>query len=102
VLTSYNDDYPVTAQVGRFRPTRLGLLDVGGNVSEWTNDLYRAYTGANAPLAVDPNGAEEGRYYVIRGSSWRHGSISELRMTWRDSADEARPDLGFRITRSIN
>lgn len=102
VLTSYNDDYPVTAQVGRFRPSRLGLLDVGGNVSEWTNDLYRAYTGASAPLAVDPNGAEEGRYYVIRGSSWRHSSISELRMTWRDSADEARPDLGFRITRSIN
>jgi formylglycine-generating enzyme required for sulfatase activity len=102
VLTSYNDDYPVTAPVGRFRPNALGLFDAGGNVSEWTNDLYRAYGGVNQSLMVDPNGAEEGRYYVIRGSSWRHGSISELRWTWRDSADEPRPDLGFRIVRSIN
>ncbi len=102
VLTSYNDDYPVSSPVGRFRPNTLGLFDVAGNVSEWTNDLYRAYTGIGEPLAVDPAGAEDGRYYVIRGSSWRHGSISELRWTWRDSADEARPDLGFRIARSIN
>jgi len=102
VLMSYNDDYPVSAPTGRFRPNPLGLFDVAGNVSEWTNDLYRAYTGINEPLAVDPTGAEEGRYYVIRGSSWRQGSISELRWTWRDSADEARPDLGFRIARSIN
>ena len=102
VLTSYNDDYPVSSPVGRFRPNALGLFDVAGNVSEWTNDLYRAYTGIGEPLAVDPVGAEDGRYYVIRGSSWRHGSISELRWTWRDSADEARPDLGFRIARSIN
>jgi formylglycine-generating enzyme required for sulfatase activity len=78
------------------------MFDAGGNVSEWTNDLYRAYGGINQSLMVDPNGAEEGRYYVIRGSSWRHGSISELRWTWRDSADEPRPDLGFRIARSIN
>lgn len=102
VLTSYNDDYPVTAPVGRFRANPIGLLDAAGNVSEWTNDLYRAYTGINEPLAIDPIGAEEGRYYVIRGSSWRHGSISELRWSWRDSADEPRPDLGFRIARSIN
>ncbi len=102
VLMSYNDDYPVTAPVGRFRPSPLGLLDAAGNVSEWTNDLYRTYTGVNEPVAMDPIGAEEGRYYVIRGSSWRQGSISELRWTWRDSADEARPDLGFRIARSIN
>jgi len=101
VLLSYNDDYPVTAPVGRFRPNSLGLFDVAGNVSEWTNDLYRAYTGVNEPPAVDPVGAEEGRYYVIRGSSWRSASISDLRWTWRDSADEARPDLGFRIARSI-
>jgi formylglycine-generating enzyme required for sulfatase activity len=102
VLTSYNDDYPASAHVGRFRPNALGLFDVGGNVSEWTNDLYRAYTGTQQSMEVDPVGAEEGRYYVLRGSSWRHGSISELRFTWRDSGDEARPDLGFRLARSIN
>ena len=102
VLASYNDDYPATAHVGRFRASPLGLFDVGGNVSEWTNDLYRAYTGTQQELEVDPAGPEEGRYYVLRGSSWRHGSISELRFTWRDSGDEARPDLGFRLARSIN
>ena len=75
---------------------------MGGNVSEWTNDLYRAYTGTQQSLEVDPTGADDGRYCVLRGSSWRHGSISELRFTWRDSGDEARPDLGFRLARSIN
>ena len=65
-------------------------------------DLYRTYTGTEQGLTIDPRGAEEGRYYVIRGSSYRHGSITELRWAYRDFGDEVRPDLGFRLARSIN
>jgi formylglycine-generating enzyme required for sulfatase activity len=102
VLTSYNDDYPITSPVGSFTPSPLGIYDSGGNVAEWMADLYRAYTGLEEGIDVDPIGAADGRYYVIRGPSWRHSSITELRLAYRDSGDELRPDVGFRIARSVN
>ncbi len=101
VLSSYNDDYPITAPVGSFSPSPLGIFDGGGNAAEWTADLYRAYTGLDEGVDVDPIGATEGRYYVIRGTSWRHSSITELRLAYRDFGDELRPDVGFRIARSV-
>jgi formylglycine-generating enzyme required for sulfatase activity len=102
VITGYRDDYPVTSPTGKFGPNPLGIYDGGGNVAEWMQDLYRTYTGTEQGLTIDPKGAEEGRYYVIRGSSYRHGSITELRWAYRDFGDEVRPDLGFRLARSIN
>ncbi|MGI9264109.1 MAG: PEGA domain-containing protein [Gammaproteobacteria bacterium] len=102
VLTSYNDDYPITAPVGSFSPSPLGIYDRGGNVAEWMADLYRAYTGLEEGVDVDPIGAVDGRYYVIRGPSWRHSSITEMRLAYRDSGDELRPDVGFRIAKSVN
>jgi formylglycine-generating enzyme required for sulfatase activity len=102
VLKSYNDDYPITAPVGTFSPSPLGIYDSGGNAAEWMADLYRAYTGLEEGVDIDPIGAEDGRYYVIRGPSWSHSSITELRLAYRDSGDELRPDVGFRIARSVN
>jgi len=102
VISGYRDDYPVTSPTGKFGPNPLGIYDGGGNVAEWMQDLYRTYTGTEQGLTIDPRGAEEGRYYVIRGSSYRHGSITELRWAYRDFGDEVRPDLGFRLARSIN
>jgi len=101
LLEGYNDTYPATAPVASFRSNSLGIYDFGGNVAEWTNDLYRAYVGKETTVAVDPVGAEEGRYYVIRGSSWAHGTIPDLRLAARAYGDQARPDLGFRIARSV-
>ena len=102
VLRSYNDDYPITAPVGTFSPSPLGIYDSGGNAAEWMADLYRAYTGLEEGVDVDPIGAADGRYYVIRGPSWRHSSMTELRLAYRDSGDELRPDVGFRLARSVN
>jgi hypothetical protein len=36
---------------------------------------------------------------VIRGSSWRQGGISELRLAFRDFGDVGRLDVGFRVAR---
>jgi hypothetical protein len=36
---------------------------------------------------------------VIRGSSWRHSSVTDLRLSARDFADGQRNDVGFRIAR---
>ena len=56
---------------------------------------------AGGPGAVlrDPTGPAAGTYHVVRGSSWRHGGTTELRLTYRDYADKPRNDIGFRIAR---
>jgi formylglycine-generating enzyme required for sulfatase activity len=98
VLTDYDDGFPVTSPQGSFGPSPLGFVDLGGNAAEWVHDHYAVYSGQQANL-VDPSGPVDGRYHVIRGSSWRHASISELRLSYRDFGDQGRLDVGFRIAR---
>jgi hypothetical protein len=50
-------------------------------------------------LAVDPLAAGEGKLHVIRDSSWRHSSVTELRLAFRDFGEGGRDDVGFRIAR---
>jgi len=98
-LNDYGDGYPVSAPVGSFAPTGPGFFDLGGNVAEWTQDFYAVYPNAANAVVTDPAGPATGRHHVVRGSSWRHAAISELRLSYRDYSDKARSDLGFRIAR---
>lgn len=98
VLAGYDDGWPTTAPVGQFTANAIGLLDLGGNVAEWVNDRYTVWP-AGGPEAVDPVGPADGQYHVIRGSGWRHSSISELRLSYRDFGDAGRLDVGFRVAR---
>jgi formylglycine-generating enzyme required for sulfatase activity len=98
LLAGYDDGFPVTAPVGSFTASPTGLFDLGGNAAEWVNDYYSVAT-AGAPEAVDPVGPPAGQYHVIRGSSWRQGGISELRLAYRDFGDVGRLDVGFRVAR---
>lgn len=98
-LPDYTDGYAVTTAPGKFPPDALGLFDVGGNVAEWVNDWYSAVPADPDALQVDPLGPASGREHVIRGSSFRSASITELRLTWRDGASSPRPDVGFRVAR---
>lgn len=98
-LSDYEDGYPVSAPVGSFSPSTTGFFDFGGNVAEWCQDFYAVYPNAAATVAMDPAGPVTGRHHVVRGSSWRHASISELRLSYRDYSEKARNDLGFRIAR---
>ena len=50
---------------------------------------------------VDPMGPENGESHVIRGSSWAHGMITELRLSYRDYNTDGRNDVGFRIARFL-
>ena len=71
---------------------------MGGNVAEWMHDYYTIYP-SGAEIAKDPLGPKEGELYAIRGSSWMDGSVTELRLSYRDYGNKPRPDLGFRIAR---
>ena len=101
VLEDYNDGYPAASPVASFEPNALGLYDLGGNVSEWVNDRYQASLIPPGKLERDPLGPESGSVWVLRGSSWRHASVTELRLSYRDSSASPQDDLGFRIVRYV-
>lgn len=96
VVFGYNDNYIVSAPVKTFAPDAHGIYDLAGNLAEWVNDFYEIPA---ADAATDPLGPESGEYHVIRGSSWMHGTITDLRLTFRDYGTDGRQDLGFRLAR---
>ena len=99
VVPGYDDQYRVTSPVGSFAAYPPGFHDLGGNVAEWVQDFYAVYPGESERLVKDPAGPASGKHHVVRGSSWRHGNITELRLTYRDYSRKARNDVGFRIAR---
>ncbi|MBT8333927.1 MAG: PEGA domain-containing protein [Deltaproteobacteria bacterium] len=98
VINGYNDTYPVTSPVGSFPPNKGGFYDMSGNASEWCHDYYSAYTSTLTNIA-DPLGPSSGSHNVIRGSNWKDGSVTELRLSYRAYHKEARNNVGFRIAR---
>ena len=50
-------------------------------------------------ILTDPIGKQYGRTHVVRGSNYKSSSISELRLTYRDSSSGPDDLIGFRIGR---
>ena len=98
-IKGYEDGFSVTSAVGKFPANAAGIYDLGGNVSEWCHDYYDIHIGSLSEVFVNPTGPADGKYHVVRGSSWRHGSIVELRLSYRNFEKNSRNDLGFRIAR---
>ena len=99
-LKDYNDGYPVSAPAGQFAASPQGIFDLAGNVAEWCHDFYSIYSYKPDKITTNPTGPADGRHHVVRGSSFKHGGISELRSAYRDYSDDQRVDLGFRVCRS--
>lgn len=100
-IPKYTDGFPATAPVGKFSPNRSLLYDLGGNVAEWCHDYYDVRPESMAQPLRDPAGPRQGRFHVIKGASWRSGSVTELRLSYRDYSEKPRDDLGFRIVRYV-
>ena len=98
VIPDYDDGFAAAAPAGKFPANTLGLFDLGGNVAEWVHDYYAVSSDSSA-VAVDPLGPTEGKQHVIRGSSWRQSSVTDLRLSARDFGDGQRNDVGFRVAR---
>jgi formylglycine-generating enzyme required for sulfatase activity len=100
-IPNYNDGYEKTAPVGSFIADKAGLYDLTGNVSEWVHDYYSLVPPRKKTQEIDPLGADKGTNHVIKGSSWRSGSLTELRASFRDGAVSGREDTGFRVARYL-
>lgn len=92
-----SDSHGGTAPAGAFTPgaSLFGVLDMAGNVMEWTGDWFGLY---NAAPATDPTGAAGGADRVARGGHWYSGTAAALRTTARVPANPAfrLATLGFR------
>ena len=95
----YVDGYAGVAPVGKFPAEASGLHDLTGNVSEWVHDYYTVVP--NGRPGPDPLGPASGGMHVIKGSSWRSGSLTPLRAAYRDGLRTGRDDVGFRIARYL-
>lgn len=101
IVMEYTDGFAVTAPIGRFDVNYHGVFDLTGNVAEWVHDFYGAVGSLGGEREVDPLGPDAGEYHVIRGASWANGSITELRLSFRDFGNQPRNDVGFRIARYL-
>ncbi len=96
---NYEDGHPVSAPPATFAAGACGIFDLAGNAAEWCHDIYSIYPYNPGQRYQDPAGAAEGKHHLVRGSSWKHSSISALRSAYRDYCGEKRNDVGFRVCR---
>ncbi len=94
---SWNDGYPFTSPVGKFKPSALGLFDMQGNAKQWCLDIFdgKYYTDS---VVVDPPGPKSGDAHVLRGSGWSGGpSFCRSAVRGMYSGDRCDATHGFRV-----
>jgi len=87
-----------TMPVGSFRPNRLGLYDMSGNVREWVSDRYD-WSYYRSSSTIDPQGPSGGNVFIIRGGAWNY-PIHAIRVSNRNRrAPNVRSgSIGFRCS----
>ena len=78
------------------KSNELGAYDMSGNVFEWCQDKYGAYSSIDQ---IDPQGASSGDSYVVRGGSYVSLS-TDCSVQRRKKAVPLsnEPDLGMRLS----
>lgn len=100
-IGGYKDGFAQVAPVASFDIEKSGLYDLSGNVSEWVHDYYNLIQPDVGAVELNPAGSDRGEGHVIKGSSWRSATLSELRASYRDSHAGSRDDVGFRVVRYL-
>jgi len=98
----FNDGYSLTAPVGSY-PTDAswaGVLDMGGNVSEWVADWLGDYS---QDAVSNPLGSESGSEKIIKGCNWSfHPAYCRGAIRPSVSPDTSFDYLGFRCGNSVD
>ena len=86
-----------TLKVGSFKPNKLGLYDMHGNVAEWCWDIYAPY---DLTAVENPVGPSEGTRRVNRGGAW-NDFAKNMRSAYRAATPQENNsfNLGFRLAR---
>jgi formylglycine-generating enzyme required for sulfatase activity len=95
---SADDGYRYTAPVGSYPDgaSPYGVLDMSGNVWEWTADWYTPDAYAAIP-PTNPTGPTSGLQKVIRGGSWYYkGASLRVARRHRDVPSSSYDNIGFR------
>ena len=100
-IPRYDDGHAGPAAVGRFAANAAGLHDLAGNAREWVHDVYDVEPPEAGRAETDPMDVRTGGWHTVKGSSWRSGTLSELRAAWRAGRRTPEDDLGFRIARYL-
>jgi formylglycine-generating enzyme required for sulfatase activity len=91
---------PEGAREGQDVTPGLGVVNLGGGISEWTRDAFAPLT-ANcwaASSLEDPGCDTASGSWIARGGSWREGAVSLYAAT-RQRAELENSTLGFRCVR---
>jgi formylglycine-generating enzyme required for sulfatase activity len=101
--TMYDEDdgFAGTAPVGSFPggASASGVLDLAGNVWEWTADWFAVYPDA---AVVDPKGPPTGTLRVVRGGDFTGTQPDWARPAyrWKSDPDTYNHAIGFRCAAS--
>lgn len=101
-LKSYSDTFKSISPIGSLKMEQSGVYDMSGNVSEWVHDFYSLELPDFDREYVNFLGSNNGSNHVIKGSNYLSYNWTELRASFRESANDGRGDVGFRIARYIN
>ena len=99
IFNNYSDGYITSSEVDALPQDGWGLFGMGGNVSEWVQDVY-SVPMTTETLEIDPVGPLDGSFHVYKGGNWRSGTLSELRASFRGFSESSHDYLGFRIAKN--
>jgi sulfatase modifying factor 1 len=97
-----NDGWPATAPVGSYPEgaSPFGVLDMAGNVWEWTADSFGDYSGE--PSTNPQRSRRDESLRVFRGGSWTNVEPTWVRAGYRNKRDPGSRTMiiGFRCARA--